>query len=297
MTITELASYKNGNADIKLYSNGTREISYPNSGMVLQAPLNVDIKVSSKCEFGMNPATNKAFCDFCHESARQDGVECDYSKLKDSLLGMIQGTEIAVGSNEYTSGLNEFLLWAKAQGFFCNVTVNQGHLKRDWLKISKAIKNNTINGLGVSYRAALPKNTLKEAMSLKNSVLHVIGGIDCVDDILSLKKLGVKKILVLGEKDFGFNQGSVDLNTDKHFNWRVKLRDVLSTFDVVSFDNLAIEQFKPQRFVNNWKEIYQGEHSFYIDAVAERYKPSSRSFKSVPFSKISFLDYFKSLAV
>ena len=69
-----IAQYKNGNADVTIMSNGTREIEYEDE-LFLDYPLNIDIRTSSRCSFGLNPKTGKAFCDFCHESATTDGSE------------------------------------------------------------------------------------------------------------------------------------------------------------------------------------------------------------------------------
>ena len=51
-----------------------------------------------------------------------------------------------------------------------------------------------------------------------------------------------------------------------------KLGDMLVHFEVVSFDNLAIEQLQVKRFLTNeeWESFYMGadsEFTFYIDMV------------------------------
>lgn len=291
-----ITSYKNGNAVVTLYNNGTRIIDYKEP-LDLEYPLNIDIKVSNKCAFGYNPKTKKAFCTFCHESARTDGQECDYLELQNKLKSLPKGIELAIGSNTLTKNLVEFLEWCKDQDFICNLTINQGHINRDLELLRYCIHNSLIKGLGISYRSELKLTVPKEILNYPNTVFHVITGIDNYYDIRNLKKLGVNKILVLGEKDFGFNIGNVNLESQSHKIWYYRIRELFDTFDVVSFDNLAIEQLNIKRFFtsSDWPIFNQGEESFYIDAVKKVFKPSSRSNSETNWNNISIKKYFNEL--
>ena len=283
--------YKNGNAEVQLESNGTRTISFPESGLKLEFPLNIDIRVQSFCPFGLNSKTGKAVCSFCHESANTVGSEANYEKLKDLLLEIPVGTELAIGCNQYTPGLDLFLGWAKDKGFVCNVTVNQLFLSsyKYKSKIINAIAENKIKGLGISYRGNITKDSY---IAYENTVVHVIAGIDDLDDVLKLKDIGVTKVLVLGEKDFGFNMGNVNLRSDSHKYWYRNILKVIKSFDVVSFDNLGLQQLNVKRFLykDYWETFYQGEHSFYINAVEEYFAPSSRSNYKTQYKSIK--EYF-----
>jgi hypothetical protein len=77
--------------------------------------------------------------------------------------------------------------------------------------------------------------------------------------------------------------------------WMWNVRALFDIFDVVSFDNLALEQLNIRRFFNidDWNTFYQGEHSFYIDAAMEQFKPSSRSSESVNWNDMDLVTYFK----
>lgn len=296
-TTRKIASYKNGNALIDVFQDGTREIEFPESGMQLDMPLNVDIRVSNQCSFGYNENTKSAICDFCHESAVTSGKECDYGLLQYAVSQLLVGTELAIGCNNLTDGLFDFILWASGQGYIVNLTINQGHTKRDLLKIMNLMRVDAIMGLGVSYRSDFAFNVPQEILNYPHTVFHVIAGIDDVDDIMSLKEKGVNKILILGEKDFGFNFGRVQTESPSHLKWRFKLRELMSLFSVTSFDNLAIEQVKPKRFLtqDNWDTFYQGEHSFYIDAINSMFKRSSRHADGVDFKKITVKEYFQTI--
>lgn len=66
----------------------------------------------------------------------------------------------------------------------------------------------------------------------------------------------------------------------------------------MSFDNLALEQLKIKRFFldeKEWNTTYQGEHSFYINAVDGYFAPSSRSYYKVGFDKTIIQDFFKNV--
>jgi hypothetical protein len=292
MTTTKLYNYKNGNSNITIFSDGTRIIEYANN-LELEYPLNIDIRVSTKCAFGKT-ATGSAVCSFCHESAVVDGIECDYDSLYSLLSYLPHGVELAIGSNELTDKLIAFLELCKNK-WIVNLTLNQGHIKRDIDNIRYVIANQLIHGLGISYRPNMV-DIPKELIDYPNMVVHVIAGIDTVDEIKSLSIQGVKKILILGEKDFGFNSGHVNLNSLIHHQWKYQLHRLINLFDVVSFDNLALQQLNVQSRLtdDDWNTFYQGEYSFYIDAVNQTFSRSSRSSFTRKWKDITAYDYFKS---
>jgi hypothetical protein len=243
-------SYTNGNTRISIFDNGTRHIESDDDVLKLDYPLNIDIRVSTKCSFGLNEKTGKATCSFCHESALVNGKVCDYQALLSALEGLPQGVELAIGANFIDSEFILFLTVCRDKGWICNVTVNQGHLKSLNFRnnLVWCVNNGIIKGLGISYRPDY-KDVIPSIAISPNAVFHVIAGIDTVNEVLRLTSKGVKKILVLGEKDFGFNVGKVDLTTKKHKEWYHRLPEILSAFDVVSFDNLGIQQLNVKRFI------------------------------------------------
>jgi hypothetical protein len=291
-----MLQYQNGNSLVELHEDGTRIIQYEDT-LQLDYPLNIDIRVSTKCAFGLDPNTGKSFCTFCHESATTNGTECDYKSLQDKLIGLPKGIELAVGANEVSNNLSHFLTWCKRNDYIVNLTINQGHIKRDEMILNSLIEHKLVKGLGISYRSSLKWNVPQFVLDYEHTVVHVIAGIDSVEDILSLKDKGVKKVLVLGEKNFGFNEGKVDLTTQLHREWYWWISKMFNTFNVVSFDNLALEQLNVKRFFNdeNWETFNQGEHSFYINAVNGYFAPSSRSNDKTNWNEMSIRDYFKQI--
>lgn len=105
--------YTNGNANIWLdLRDGTRIIEYPDhQDLTLDTPLNIDIRVSTQCPYGYNTVTQKSTCAFCHESALMNGQECHYGILQQVLIdaNLPRGTEIALGVNEVTPDLIQFV--------------------------------------------------------------------------------------------------------------------------------------------------------------------------------------------
>jgi hypothetical protein len=289
-----LQKYKNGNATITIENDGSRVVEYENT-LQLEFPLNIDIRVSTKCAFGAKDDGTLGFCSFCHESAKQNGSECDYKLLREKLWLLPRGIELAIGANQITENLYWFLSWATREGFICNLTINQGHLRRDLEWIKRLIKANTIKGLGISYRGNLKWDIPKEILEYSNTVFHVIAGIDTFSEVESLINGGVKKILILGEKDFGYNKGNVDLQSRNHKEWYWWVHKLFMKFDVVSFDNLALEQLNIKRFFTykNWDVFNNGEHSMYINAVDGYFAPSSRSDKKTNWDSISIEKYFQ----
>lgn len=287
-----LYQYNNGNANISIYNDGTRVIDYEDN-LKLEYPLNIDIRVSTSCSLGFDEKKGKAICEFCHESAKTNGSDCDYNILKDKLDSLPKGIELAIGGNSVNDNLVSFLVWCKSKDFICNLTVNHLHINRDKKNLMFLLNNEIIRGLGISYRKDYAINFDEFFINHPNVVLHVIAGIDTVDDVL---KTPFKKILVLGYKTFGFGvdyfSKEVEANI-KTWKWWVSK---LFVKDVCSFDNLALVQLDIKRFFtdDNWDIFNQGERSFYIDAVNNTFAPSSRSPKKTNWD-VSIKEYFKSL--
>lgn len=294
--MTIINRYQNGNANIEIFSNGTRCIEFDNN-LNLDYPLNIDIRLMSKCSLGFNPRTGKAICEFCHESARIDGYECDYFELQDKLIGLPKGIELAIGGNSLTVGLVEFISWCKSQGYIVNLTVNQIHAQTPKVaeKLIQMLNEGEIRGLGLSYRKDVQFKIPEYLINHPNVVGHVIAGIDTVDDVLTTP---FKKVLVLGYKIFGFGEQYYSEDVERNLKtWLWWVRKLFDTKQVVSFDNLALEQLNIRRFFpdKKWNEFNQGEHSFYINAVDKTFSPSSRSSENVLWSNLSVKEYFSNL--
>lgn len=290
---TQIYKYNNGNAIVEIFNDGTRVVTTEDEDFKFEYPLNIDIRVSSRCPLGYNPETGKSVCEYCHESATTNGKECNYSILKSKLIGLPKGIELAIGGNILTDGLHDFLLWCKTNDYICNLTVNQLELNKNKSKLISYLDSEIIRGLGISYRKDYKMAIDDYFIKNKNVILHVIAGIDSVEDVA---KLPFKKILILGYKKFGrgidYYSPEIDINIQRWF-WNVpKLFDVK---DIVSFDNLSLKQLNIKRLLTDdgYNEINQGENSMYIDAVNGHFKPSSRSDNKTNWNNIGIKEYFK----
>lgn len=304
--------YYNGKAKVTIEGDngengGTRIVEFPEDKEIheiIDYPLNIDIRLSNKCPLGYNSKTGKSICYFCHESARTDGHVGDINYLIDLLDKQIpynMHIELAVGVNEVNDDIIKFFKWASNRGFIINATINQSSVatnKKSSRIIIDLINNNYISGLGISFRNIdTIKRIPKELINYPSTVFHVINGLDNFDDVKKLSLYKVKKILVLGEKNFGFN---VDYyNNEKNISdrliWYLRISELFNIFDVVSFDNLGLEQLNIKRFVNDkdWQENYQGEYSMYINLVDKYFSTSSRSNFFISSDKTNIKDFFK----
>lgn len=291
--------YTNGNANIWLdLKDGTRIIRYPdNDGLILETPLNIDIRVSTQCPYGYNIKTKKSTCAFCHESALVNGQECDYDCLLQVLTDakLPIGTEIALGANQVTDDLIQFVKNLWRLGLIVNITMNERYIS-EFSDIGLLKLQPFIFGLGISYRSLQGCLSLPDWIAeYPHTVIHVINGIDDFDDV---KHLSVKyrKLLVLGEKDFGFNRGKVNLDTPQHKQWKSNIMQLTKIFDIVSFDNLGLQQLEIRGKITSeeYKSFYQGEHSIYINAVEQYFAPSSRTRNHIKhFGETDLRSYFQ----
>lgn len=291
--------YRNGNAVVTLdLLDGTRIIEYPdNDGLILKTPLNIDIRVSTQCPYGYNVETQKSTCAFCHESALVSGVECHYGVLQQVLMDakLPRGTEIALGVNEVTDNLIQFVKNLYRLGLVVNITMNERYILQYGDTGLKQMLP-YVFGLGISYRSLQGCLSLPDWIAeYPHTVIHVINGIDDFDDV---KELGIKyrKLLVLGEKDFGFNRGKVNLDTLEHKQWKSNIMQLTKIFDIVSFDNLGLQQLEIRGKITDeeYKSFYQGEHSMYINAVEQYFAPSSRTRNNIQrFGETDLRSYFQ----
>lgn len=291
--------YRNGNAVVTLdLRDGTRIIEYPdNEPLTLQTPLNIDIRVSTQCPYGYNVETQKSTCAFCHESALVDGQECHYGVLQKVLMDakLPRGTEIALGVNEVTDNLVQFVKNLYRLGLVVNITMNERYILQYGDTGLKQMLP-YVFGLGISYRSLQGCLSLPDWIAdYPHTVIHVINGIDDFDDV---KELSVKyhKLLVLGEKDFGFNRGKVNLDTPEHKQWKSNIMQLTKIFDIVSFDNLGLQQLEIRGKITDeeYKSFYQGEHSMYINAVEQYFAPSSRTRNNIKhFGETDLRSYFQ----
>ena len=169
-----LSSYKNGNYEVSLFSDGTKIRHLPKNEIefIPDFPENIDVKISNRCSLG---------CEFCHENSTcngkiASGLDQDFyiscSSLKHFLEGqnnfnpksyklhsknnnlnnfissLKPGTELAVGGgalSEIGDPLFLFLEMVTDQGVYPNITVNGKELLNNFF-YSKIITSIAFEG-------------------------------------------------------------------------------------------------------------------------------------------------------
>lgn len=273
-----LNHYKNGNAEIILFDDGTRIINYPDGEELnVEFPLSMDMKITNYCDIG---------CPMCHEMSSDDGVHGDIMNLE-FINYLHAGTEIAIGGGKVTShpDLVPFLEKLKSLGVRPSITINQVEYKKNRELIDKLIDEQLIYGLGISF-VYKDDDFWEKFTNLENVVVHLIAGIHTKDDFDYLKRFKAK-VLILGFKDWG--RGHELWNSDKlipiknRIEWlATNLKEYVYSLKLVSFDNLAIKQLGVKSIMSEeeWNEFYQGDdgtHTMYVDAVKQEFAKTSTS--------------------
>jgi len=296
-----LHEYINGNYSVKLYDDGTKIRENNEDKFISSFPENIDIKISDKCDMG---------CAFCHENSTPDGKNANFNH--EFLYSLRAGTELAIGGGNIfeNKDLYMFLKWCKSKGIIANITVNQNHLtgefmnfngKENYFKSQNVydifhwMKHKEVYGVGISYNGDAEE--LERIFTLdiyddgevneykKNTVIHVINGIHSFDSIMKLSNKGYK-LLILGYKDLrrgheykGNNEDNIVKNQKSIYD---NMHKIIASFEVVSFDNLALEQLNIRRLftTEEWNEFYMGDDgqfTMYIDLVKEDFAKNSTS--------------------
>ena len=272
-----LYSYRNGNYTVNILEDGTKIRITNDSEWKPSFAENIDIKITDRCT-----GTN---CAFCHEGSGPKGKQGDILNLNfwDTLH---TGQEVALGGGNVLEhpDLLALLYKLKSNNVVANITVNQIHFIKYHKLIEKLIKNKLVYGIGVSL--VNPSKTFISLISqgvYKNVVIHTINGILTKDDIDKLVDKGFK-LLILGYKHLRRGNDYFEKEKSKieaNQRWLAEnILEIVNHFEVVSFDNLALEQLDIKNKVDSrtWEECYMGddgEYTFYIDCVNQEYAMSS----------------------
>lgn len=277
-------SYQNGNYTVKLNTeNGTKIRENDLDFFDAEFPESADVKVTNRCSNG---------CAFCHEGSTKDGKHSDalHSPVWESFHPY---TEVALGGGnlmEYPDFV-PLLERLKTLKLIPNITVHQWDFEKNFDLIKKLSDEKLIYGLGVSLDKVTP-DFIDKMKQFPNGVIHVINGIVTGVQLRALAHNGLK-ILILGYKNvrrgsklYHSNVGyAIDGRKDLMYD---RLEEILKEnwFKVVSFDNLAIKQLKPQRLVSEdyWNTCFMGDDgidgqqtsaSMYIDLVENEFARNS----------------------
>lgn len=269
-----IGSYKNGNIHTSIFSDGTKIRQTKDDEFCPAYAENMDVKITDFCDMG---------CKFCHEGSSVDGKHGDIlnAKFLDTLHPY---QELAIGGGDATShpDLIPFLQKLKDRKVIANMTVNQVHFEKKQELIKRLVDEELIHGIGVSL--VCPTHEFVELIKqYPNAVFHVINGIFSPNDMYMLGSKNLK-LLILGYKHLRrgeewYQQDNQNIIYKQ--NWlKENIKDIINHFNVVSFDNLAIEQLNIRRLLTDeeWDEFYMGDDgtsTFYIDMVERKFAMNS----------------------
>ena len=275
-----LGVYKNGNYTVKVLSDGTKIRETLEDEFIPSFAENCDCKITDKCDGG---------CPFCYEGCTPNGKHGDILNYK-FLDTLHPYTELAINGNDMSHpDLIPFLIKLREKKVIANLTVNQIHFERHQSLIRKLVDEKLIYGLGISL-----KEPTEEFISLvktyPNAVIHVINGILSASDVEKLSDNNLK-MLILGYKQLRRGEDWYDKEHEnivaKQMWLKENLDKMLSHFEVISFDNLAITQLNVKRLMSEeqWEEFYMGDdgnYTFYIDMVDGTFGKNSLATERYP---------------
>ena len=271
-----IVSYKNGNYTVMLdLSNGSKMRFNDLDNLTPDHAESIDITISKYCEMG---------CQFCYAGCSKNGEHADI--MSPSFIDNLPPyTELALNGNEpLHPELVPFLEKCKSLKLVPSITVNQTTFMKNIDLLKQLSDDKMIYGLGVSLTNA-SDSFIKAVQQFPNAVIHVVNGIVNTGQLYVLSNKGLK-ILILGYKTvgrgveyYGHNALRVEVNKCSLYN---NLEDIVNEnwFDVVSFDNLALEQLKVKRLMSEdeYQRFYMGDDgkfSMYIDMVSKKFYKNS----------------------
>ena len=283
-----LGVYKNGNYTVKVLSDGTKIRETLEDEFIPSFAENCDCKITDKCDGG---------CPFCYEGCTPNGKHGDILNYK-FLDTLHPYTELAINGNDMSHpDLIPFLMKLREKKVIANLTVNQIHFERHQSLIRKLVDDKLIYGLGISL-----KEPTEEFISLvktyPNAVIHVINGILSASDVEKLSDNNLK-MLILGYKQLRRGEDWYDKDYENIITKQIWLKEnldkMLSHFEVISFDNLAITQLDVKRLMSeeDWEEFYMGsdsEFTFYIDMVDGTFGKNSLASENERFDVLDSID-------
>lgn len=276
-----IGAYANGDYNVMLFSDGTKlritSASDPKAALFES----VDLKITNKCCHN---------CPYCYEASVADGKHADVSKFKILFDTMHPFTELAIGGGNplLFPNLNGLLKQLTDKSLVPNMTINYRDLYTSKSFLQQAMDEKLLYGLGVSMPIDIEAwdDHLLETIKDMGAVMHCIIGLVTEEQI---KKAAYRnmKILFLGYKHAG---RGYDFLTSDGLGIRVMsdhdvinlLPDMINDrmFEVISFDNLAIDRCNIRMLLNaeTFNRVYMGDdgtHTMYIDLVDEVFAESS----------------------
>lgn len=268
--------YKNGNYFVEIYSDGTKIRTCLEDTFKPEFPECIDVTITKKCNGN---------CPYCYMGCTDKGKHCDTFDFMWLVKQVEPYTELALNVNDLTYPcLQGFLADLAAKKIITNITINQQHFMRNIGLLKYWESRGYFKGLGISYTHP-EEGFIENVKKFENPVIHTIVGILTAEDLQYLSNKGLKLLLLgyktknRGQKYYDQLRAVIEGRTDII---RQNLKKICESFEVVSFDNLAIEQvrLKDNLTEEEWKTFYmgdEGQFTFYIDLVDKTFAINSMS--------------------
>ena len=268
-----IGRYINGNYKVTIFDDGTKIRENDLDNLTPAFAENCDVCLTKKCSQN---------CSFCYEGCTPEGKHADIMN-QEWIHTLHPYTELAINGNDMDHPqLIEFLETLREQKVIANITVNQNQFMANKTFLHALVNAGLIHGVGVSLNVPTLE-FIKAVGEFPTAVVHTIAGILTEADIKALSNYNLK-VLILGYKNLGrgvtYKQsfpGIIKTNMEWLKN---NLKDYIGNFNVVSFDNLAIEQLDVRSMVDEdkWDEFFMGDdggYTFYLDCVNETFSKNS----------------------
>ena len=268
-----IAKYDNGNYKVVLMNDGTK-IRYNNLNNLMPSfAESIDCTITTKCDGG---------CPYCYLGCNESGEHADLNQPFFDTLH--KGQELALNGNDLSHpDLLKFLVRMKHNGVICNITLNQKHFMKYAMFLKNLATIGLVHGIGVSLTNSTDLNLYVNLEMFDNVVVHTIDGLLTKDDIKNMSDKNIK-LLILGYKILGrgadyYHTHKRDIQNNIAYI-RDNIKEINQHFDVISFDNLALEHLDIKSHIPNkeWERLYmgnEGEYTFFIDAVNKKFAVSS----------------------
>lgn len=295
-----IGKYTNGNYIVEIWDDGTKMRYTQATEFVPEFPESLDINLTYRCD---------GKCPFCYAGATLNGKHAVLFKEDGSIAWpfletLRPYTEVALNANDLSlPDLDKFLEWLRSRNILANLTINQKHFNQNYDRLREWSDNGLIRGLGVSLSDSTDTDTIEKIASFPNAVVHTIVGVLSRKDLDNLSNKNIRLLLLgykqcgRGNKYYSSHSKSIDINTEYLGN-RLKDKEFLSKFQVISFDNLAIHQLdiKNKLFANDqkgWEMFYAGDDgscTFYVDLVKGRFGQNSVDYDKQSYDVLDTID-------
>lgn len=285
--------YKNGNVDVLIGSDGTK-IRYSKADYFAPSfAESMDIKITDRCSQG---------CPFCYEGCTRNGSHGKLSGWR-FLESLHPYTEMALNGNDLDHPeFENFLKEIRGRDVYPNITVNQRQFTENFEKIRRLKEECLIYGIGVSIQE-VDEDFIKKINMIPDIVIHSIVGIINEDTIKRLMGENIK-LLILGYKTLQrgqkYKEGhNKEIEANRQY-LKDNIKEIFNYFNIVSFDNLALEQLDIKSKVSKeeWEKYYMGddgEFTFYIDLVKGEFARNSISNIRFPIGDLTVDEMFKKI--